>query len=119
MIGLFWIATSNFVIPVLLSITQVILLTRDKDFLKGIIILVINDYVGIIGVLFATVWVSSNHWAESITREQLPTHGKNRDHEGPTVTTINFADAAGQSIWSAGGEDRVVHMEEVSGPSKT
>ncbi|PFH45064.1 hypothetical protein AMATHDRAFT_10086 [Amanita thiersii Skay4041] len=62
--GLFWIAISNFIFPVLLSIAQLIFVFRDPDFVPGVIVLLINDYVEIIGVLLATVWVAGTHWSE-------------------------------------------------------
>ncbi|KAI0776549.1 hypothetical protein BD413DRAFT_602137 [Trametes elegans] len=53
---LFWIAVSNFVIPVLLNLTQLIFTFHDSSFLHGTYIFIVNNYVQIIGVLLATVW---------------------------------------------------------------
>ncbi|PFH45066.1 hypothetical protein AMATHDRAFT_72036 [Amanita thiersii Skay4041] len=61
--GLFWIAVSNFIFPVLLSIAQLIFVFRDPDFVDGSLVLLVNDYVEIVGVLLATVWVAGAHWS--------------------------------------------------------
>ena len=52
----FWISASNFVFPVILNLVQLVLAFRDPDFLKGAYVLMLNNYVSIIGVLFATIW---------------------------------------------------------------
>ncbi|KAH9483523.1 Ribosome production factor 2-like protein [Psilocybe cubensis] len=62
--ALFWIAVSNFVFPVILSIIQLIMLFRDSNFLKGAYTFFTNDYVEIVGVLLATVWASTAHWSD-------------------------------------------------------
>ncbi|KAI0351194.1 hypothetical protein OH77DRAFT_1358019, partial [Trametes cingulata] len=53
---LFWIASSNFVFPVLLNLAQLILLFRDRDFVHGTLVFMVDTYVEVIGVLLATVW---------------------------------------------------------------
>ncbi|EJF60337.1 hypothetical protein DICSQDRAFT_147987 [Dichomitus squalens LYAD-421 SS1] len=53
---LFWIATSNFVFPVILNIIQLICAFRDANFNDGINIYLINVYVQIIGAPLATIW---------------------------------------------------------------
>ena len=61
--GLFWIALSNFIIPLLLSLTSAIIYLVNKE--KIIIILQINlanNYVSIIAVVFATLWASGSSW---------------------------------------------------------
>ncbi|KAJ7765511.1 hypothetical protein DFH07DRAFT_737759 [Mycena maculata] len=55
--ALFWISVTNFVFPVLLSITQLIFRFRDKNYYHDLYIFFANDYVAIVGVVFATVWV--------------------------------------------------------------
>ncbi|TFK37705.1 hypothetical protein BDQ12DRAFT_569585, partial [Crucibulum laeve] len=61
--GLFWIAVSNFVFPVLLSLAQLIFSFKDPSFLDGNYVFMCNDYVAIIGVLLATVWTAGNQWS--------------------------------------------------------
>ncbi|KAG7093929.1 hypothetical protein E1B28_007564 [Marasmius oreades] len=62
--ALFWIAISNFVFPVLLSLAQLIFAFRDSSYLDGGYIFLTNNYVEIIGVLMATVWVAGSHWSD-------------------------------------------------------
>ncbi|KAI0742282.1 hypothetical protein C8Q80DRAFT_1108454 [Daedaleopsis nitida] len=59
---LWWIAVSNFVFPVLLNIAQIVFIFRDRNFIDGTYILMVNNYVEIIGVLLATLWCSGTHW---------------------------------------------------------
>ncbi|KAF8993746.1 hypothetical protein BDZ89DRAFT_1030194 [Hymenopellis radicata] len=54
--SLFWIATSNFVFPFILSFVQLVFSFKDADYLHGTYIVICNAYINIIGVLFATVW---------------------------------------------------------------
>ena len=63
--GLFWIAVSNFVFPVILSLFQLVFIFRNSDFFKFSYIYVTNAFVEIIGVLLATIWTSSFHWSHS------------------------------------------------------
>lgn len=62
---LFWIAVSNFVFPVLLSLAQLIFTFRDSSYLDGGYIFLTNNYVEIIGVLLATVWAAGSHWSSN------------------------------------------------------
>jgi hypothetical protein len=62
--ALFWIAVSNFVIPVMLSIAQLVVLRASKNIFTVAPIMIVNIYVEIIGVLLATVWASGSRWRE-------------------------------------------------------
>ena len=42
--------------PVILNLAQLILAFRNPDFLSGAYVLLVNNYVTIIGVLLATIW---------------------------------------------------------------
>ena len=89
--GLFWIAVSNFVFPVILSIIQLVFIFRDPDFLKGTYIYVTNCFVEIIGVLLATVWTSSSHWKSD----------SNSTVRGASIENIRFARKNGTSTDSS------------------
>ncbi|KAI0351191.1 hypothetical protein OH77DRAFT_1429988 [Trametes cingulata] len=65
---LFWIAVSNFVIPVLLNLAQLIFSFRDSSFLHGTYIFLVNNFVQIIGVLLATIWSTGTQWSELESR---------------------------------------------------
>ncbi|TFK33497.1 hypothetical protein BDQ12DRAFT_589428, partial [Crucibulum laeve] len=58
--GLFWIAVSNFVFPVILCLVQLVFIFRDPTFIIASCIFLTNDYVEIIGVLLATVWTAGS-----------------------------------------------------------
>ncbi|KAJ7593784.1 hypothetical protein C8J56DRAFT_884557 [Mycena floridula] len=62
--ALFWIAVSNFVFPVMLSIATLVCNYQNTNVLYGAAIYVTNGYVAIIGVLLATVWAAGTHWSE-------------------------------------------------------
>ncbi|RDX57202.1 hypothetical protein OH76DRAFT_1476640 [Lentinus brumalis] len=59
--ALFWIAVSNFVLPVILTLVQLIYVFRDTNFFHGTIVFNVNTYVQIIGVLLATIWCTGTH----------------------------------------------------------
>ncbi|KAG0697221.1 hypothetical protein DFH29DRAFT_812013 [Suillus ampliporus] len=55
--GLFLIALSNFVFPVILNIIQLgLTFGYSTSYIQASILFVVNNYVNIIGVVFATVW---------------------------------------------------------------
>lgn len=55
--GLFLIALSNFVFPVILNIIQLgLIFSSTTSSIQASIVFVVNNYVNIIGVVFATVW---------------------------------------------------------------
>lgn len=56
---LFWISVSNFVFPVILNLAQLILAFRNPNFLDGAYVLIVNNYISVIGVLLATIWSTS------------------------------------------------------------
>ncbi|KAH7916299.1 hypothetical protein BJ138DRAFT_1108944 [Hygrophoropsis aurantiaca] len=56
---LFWIALSNFVIPALFSLAQIIVVYRSIDPVVINQICLANTSVAVIGVVFATVWAGS------------------------------------------------------------
>ncbi|OJT12738.1 hypothetical protein TRAPUB_10715 [Trametes pubescens] len=99
---LFWIATSNFMIPVMLNLTQLIYVFRDPEFLHGTYIFLVNNYVQIVGVLLATVWSSGTQWSQQAASQE------------PAVAEIRFASAiaSGQSMETAVTMDSAMDSEE-------
>ena len=69
---LFWIAISNFIIPVMLSIAQLVVMWISKDMIKVALISTANIYVEIIGVLLATVWTRESRWQEENSSKSVP-----------------------------------------------
>jgi hypothetical protein len=71
-----WLSASNFVIPDLLSLTQLIVLFAGTSPTTGIYIFplfFVNPCVEIMGVLLATVWAASNHWQTDRNESSAPT----------------------------------------------
>lgn len=56
---LFWIALSNFVIPALFSLAQIVIVFADGNLLSVNLIILVNTSVSIIGVVFATIWTAT------------------------------------------------------------
>ena len=65
---IFYIALGNFVFPIVLNVAQIALILIDPSFEDGTCIVLVNDYVTIIGVVFATVWTSGQSWKDSDDR---------------------------------------------------
>ncbi|KAG1747107.1 uncharacterized protein EDB91DRAFT_68536 [Suillus paluster] len=65
--GLFLIALSNFVFPVILNLIQLGLVFGSKaSFFQTSLVYMVNNYVNIIGVVFATIWsIGSRRLEES------------------------------------------------------
>ncbi|KAI6032517.1 hypothetical protein EDC04DRAFT_2898114 [Pisolithus marmoratus] len=59
---IFYISVANFVFPLLFNIAQIILITTDRSPYTGALLLLINNFVTVIGVLCATLWFSGSEW---------------------------------------------------------
>ena len=57
--------------PVLFSFAQIIIVFRDVDVLVVNDIVLVNTSIAVIGVVFATVWASTSHWAQDRSRTAL------------------------------------------------
>ncbi|KAG6856472.1 hypothetical protein H0H87_004051 [Tephrocybe sp. NHM501043] len=66
--GVFAIALANFVFPLFMNVTQLILIINDTNYARGAQTLMANMYVSIFGILFATVWASGNAWGRNSKR---------------------------------------------------
>ncbi|KAG2748603.1 hypothetical protein P692DRAFT_20857167 [Suillus brevipes Sb2] len=90
--GLFLIALSNFVFPVVLNIIQLgLIFSSTSSFFRTSMVYMVNNYVNIIGVVFATIWsIGSINLVESIELqgEEHGTLGTPRAaSQGTTVLT--------------------------------
>ncbi|KII90343.1 hypothetical protein PLICRDRAFT_528752 [Plicaturopsis crispa FD-325 SS-3] len=67
--GLFFVALSNFVFPVVFSIAQLILLCASpnaaENYVRTGTVYLANVYVNIISVVFATVWTTGTSWQQA------------------------------------------------------
>ncbi|KAI6045884.1 hypothetical protein EDC04DRAFT_2888471 [Pisolithus marmoratus] len=59
---IFYISAANFVFPLLFNIAQIILITADRSPYTGSLVLLINNFVTVIGILCATLWLSGSEW---------------------------------------------------------
>lgn len=114
--GLFLISVSNFVFPSLLSLVQLILVFRGPTtgsevakgnwFLNCTYIMMVNDYITIVGVVFATVWATGTKWAteNGLSSEHLASthsttpnntafpHSQAREHLTSTAPKLTLPD---------------------------
>jgi len=61
---------SNFVFPVTLNIIQLGLSIGSSNYTQGCLVVVVNNYVIVIGVVFATIWASGTQYFESQQEEE-------------------------------------------------
>ena len=64
-------AATNFVVPVLFSLAQIIVVYRNVNVLIINDIVLINTSIAVIGVVFATVWAGTAHWAQDHSQSAL------------------------------------------------
>lgn len=86
--GLFYIALGNFVFPIVLNVAQIVLVTTDHSFLNGTYVIVVNNFVSILGVVFATIWTTSTHWAQSNMGSTGSTWNQDEDDRVGTSTSL-------------------------------
>ncbi|KAK2467343.1 hypothetical protein APHAL10511_000578 [Amanita phalloides] len=77
--GLFWITVSNFIIPVVMSVVQLVVAWTSQDIFDASPICIVNIYVEIIGVLLATVWAAG---------VGVRYHEEGKITTAPTLTTM-------------------------------
>ncbi|KAI5998181.1 hypothetical protein EDD15DRAFT_2194368 [Pisolithus albus] len=98
---MFYISVANFVFPLLFNIAQIILITTDRHPTAGAVVVVINNYVTLMGVLCATLWFSGSQWVR--TRNQQIS-GHRSSHESNSERTYSSAEESGSEI-SVMGKD--------------
>ncbi|KAH7884902.1 hypothetical protein F5I97DRAFT_1893225 [Phlebopus sp. FC_14] len=62
---IFYIAAANFVFPVMFNIAQIVCITTDPSYGTGTMLLLVNGYVSVLGVLCATIWFSGMEWVRA------------------------------------------------------
>lgn len=105
---LFYIATTNFVVPALFSLIQIITLYRETDQEVTNDIVLVNTNISVILVVFASIWAGSWARSEEIA-DGLPFHG-HAPHGAATQTmtgnrSMHFAvrSLAARSTTGTGG----------------
>ncbi|KIK55977.1 hypothetical protein GYMLUDRAFT_87461 [Collybiopsis luxurians FD-317 M1] len=130
--SLFLIALGNFIFPVIMNIASIVLIARDPSFTNGSYVLLSNNYVAILGVVFATIWTRKQNWNRGTNDSESSTSGSPFDPSpnrktilstiqfGPTQThdarytlQANLADDADSSSnsWSGGTKVEEKHQE--------
>jgi hypothetical protein len=91
-----------------MNIASIILIATDPSFIDGSYILLSNNYVAILGVVFATIWTNKSSW-NRVGDEKTP-----QDSYDParapkaTLTTIQF-DSRQVSLVTADMEQQTSH----------
>lgn len=62
---IFYISVANFVFPLMFNIVLIICSTTDSSYTLGVLLLLINNYITVMGVLCATVWFSRSEWVQT------------------------------------------------------
>jgi len=63
--SLFWIASTNFVFPVVFGLCQIILLFTGRSILVAASVEMVNVYISIISTVFATIWSSTTSFKDA------------------------------------------------------
>ncbi|KAI5990265.1 hypothetical protein EDD15DRAFT_2170552 [Pisolithus albus] len=90
--NIFIISCANFVFPVLFNIAQIIFITIDRSYLTATLLVLINGYVSVIGVLGATIWARAQSYTQE-SREGRPGAGA-----GKRCSRCNCESTFSQSI---------------------
>ncbi|KAI6155767.1 hypothetical protein BKA82DRAFT_4082557 [Pisolithus tinctorius] len=61
--NIFLVSCANFVFPVIFNIAQMICITTDRSYSTTTVLLLVNGYVSVIGVLGATLWGRAQSYA--------------------------------------------------------
>ena len=106
---LFYIFVSNFILPIIMNIAEIIVIFCDTNFLRGFIVVTVNCYVTILGVLLATIW------AQGSAKGKPPGWAGFQEGRRTTrVTTLQFASRQvpnAETQTSQDGNDSVEFIE--------
>ncbi|KAI6142310.1 hypothetical protein EDD17DRAFT_1497927 [Pisolithus thermaeus] len=76
--NIFLISCANFVFPVLFNVAQIVLITADRSYLTITLLVLINGYVSVIGVLGATIWARAQSYTQEDKEGQPGTAARKR-----------------------------------------
>ena len=105
---IFYLSVANFVFPLLFNIGKIICISVSRRRSTVTMLLLMNNYVPVIGILCATIWFSGTDWARTHGDPELPHSdrmGSGRRMPGnapqwiidPTVATDSIPGSAMQS----------------------
>ncbi|KAI6137910.1 hypothetical protein BKA82DRAFT_35362 [Pisolithus tinctorius] len=103
---IFYVSVANFVFPLMFNIAQIILVTTDRSPTAGAVVLLINNYVTVMGVLCATLWFSGSERVRT-RNELLPEHMLNSPRTN--FGSHHVADRKSGSSIILIGRDSVTH----------
>ncbi|KAI5985081.1 hypothetical protein EDD15DRAFT_2477295 [Pisolithus albus] len=103
---IFYISFANFVFPLIFNVAQIFSITTDRSPTAGGLLIVINNYVTVVGVLCATLWFSGSEWART-RNELLPEHMLNTLK--PTLGRVGVAGGMSGSPVASVGKGTVPH----------
>ncbi len=112
--SLFWIAVTNFVVPVLFSLAQIVIVYREVDFVVINDIVLANTSIAVIGVVFASIWAGSYGRARADCRDSKD---GSATRENEAVSTIVFRSMAMSDPEGTGSRDEnVEHAQKSTTP---
>ncbi|PIL26378.1 hypothetical protein GSI_12134 [Ganoderma sinense ZZ0214-1] len=100
---LYYIAVSNFVFPILFNIAEIAIIFYDSNFFHGAMVVTVNCYVTIIGVILATIWAQGSKRGKP---HAGAARGGSRGHRTTTVLgSLQFASRHVESQMPDGDDD--------------
>ncbi|KAI6113621.1 hypothetical protein EDD16DRAFT_1131459 [Pisolithus croceorrhizus] len=88
---IFYIAVANFVFPLIVNVALIISIMTDPSMTTGASLMLVNNYVTIMGVMCATLWFSGSEWVRT------------RDEPLPDPTVFNSLKPCFEGDHVAGG----------------
>ncbi|KAI6032522.1 hypothetical protein EDC04DRAFT_2232626 [Pisolithus marmoratus] len=123
---IFYISVANFVFPLIFNIILIISIMTDRSQTNGALLMLINNYVTILGVQCATLWFSgSREWVRT-RNEPFPDHAVfnspdsyfGRDHVAGWESESPIVFAAGDGSAIPGVLDTETGPEQATIPEK-
>ncbi|KAK0190668.1 hypothetical protein F5146DRAFT_1000662 [Armillaria mellea] len=109
-----WVAESinvtNFVVPTLFSVAQIIVVYRGVTYVAINDIVLANTSTAVVLVVFATVWAGSSHWQRAT---KASGQGEESSEQGGVTSNIIFHPRSLQSL-TEGGIDEALPVERSS-----
>ncbi|KIK55978.1 hypothetical protein GYMLUDRAFT_62263 [Collybiopsis luxurians FD-317 M1] len=90
--SLFLIALGNFIFPVIMNIACLVLIAQDPSFITGAYVLITNNYVAILGVVFATIWTRKQNWNRGTNNSESSTFDPSPNRKS-ILSTMHFGTA--------------------------
>ncbi|RDX48920.1 hypothetical protein OH76DRAFT_1404109 [Lentinus brumalis] len=94
--ALFWIALSNFVLPVIFNVALLIMVYSGVNDIRGADVVMVNPYMEIVGVLLATLVCSGTQWGDVAIHpaREDPISLENCNYPTDSLPSIKFASSS-------------------------